>query len=164
MVEREKSERGTTERGTSADAEIVLHVTVTPPDGPAERTTYRYTGRWWRRHERAFCRYVDPETAAVVTLKVADGTLTLLRQGEVTCRQAFRAGEAGRAWYRTPYGAWPLVWRCRRLDVRLLDGAAAIRFSYEQELGGQYLGMYDVLVEVVTGRGRGEADAHCRLP
>jgi uncharacterized beta-barrel protein YwiB (DUF1934 family) len=144
----------------------VLHVAVTPPDGPVERQTFCYSGHWWRQDAKAVCRYEERDAAAVTTLKVAAGTLTLLRQGEITCRQSFRAGEAGRALYRTPYGIWPMAWRCRLLDVRLSDGPetavargfsgqdmAVIRFSYDLELGGQYLGLYDVLVEVGDGQG-----------
>lgn len=161
-------------RGEPADVDLVVRVAVAPPDGPVEHRQFRYVGRWWRQADKALCRYEDKEAASVVTLKVAAGALTLLRQGDITCRQEFRAGEAGRALYRTPYGVWPLTWRCRQLDVRFFAGAkeairdlslpdlAVIRFSYEQELGGQYLGLYEVLLEVGAGRRRGEEDADRR--
>jgi len=162
--------------GSPEAVEIGLRVAVTPPDGPVEHQTFVYAGQWWRQDDKLLCRYEDRETASVVTLKVASGTLTLLRQGDIACRQTFCVGQTGQASYRTPYGAWPLVWRCHRLDVQLAAGAekavtrepsglvlAVIRFSYDLELGGQTLGLYDVQVDIVAGKERGAADADRRL-
>lgn len=140
--------------GAPRPVEVLLDVTVTPPDDERKRKLWRYEGWWWQRGREAVCRYEEQEHATVTVLRLSDTAVTLLRQGEISCRQRFCAGEAGRTWYRTAHGTFPIAWHCRTLHVdtepfhRPL--LAQIRFSYDLELGGTRLGHYEVAIRIKT--------------
>jgi len=160
--------------GAPLEVGIALHVWTTPPDSPARREVYAYRGHWWQREGEAMCRYREADAASadaaatMTTLRFSRDQVTLLRQGEIACRQVFRVGQTGRGLYRTPYGAFPMVWRCHGLEAEVLAGPEAyasgipgvddvqdaqarlawLRFSYDLELGGQYLGRYEVHLDV----------------
>lgn len=162
--------------GAPLEVGIALRVWTTPPDSPARREVYAYRGHWWQREGEAMCRYREADAAStaaaaiMTTLRFSRDQVTLLRQGEIACRQVFRVGQTGRGLYRTPYGAFPMVWRCHGLEAEVFDRPAAqammlqgvgvdrvqdvrvrlawLRFSYDLELGGQYLGRYEVHLDV----------------
>ena len=154
MDERKASVDGEHEAGWGLPrpVEVLLDVTMTPPDGQAERQSFRYQGMWWRRAQEAVCRYEEHGHATVTVLKFSDKEMILLRQGEITCRQVFRAGEAGRALYRTAHGTFPMSWRCRSLDVDMAlserNLLAQLWFSYDLELGGTFMGSYEVAIRI----------------
>ncbi len=147
--------------GASRRVRVGLQVLMAPPGGPSERQVHWYKGRWWQRDAEAMCRYEEHDRSTVTTLKFSNGELTLLRQGGIACRQVFRAGETGRAFYRTPHGAWPIAWQCHALEMERRENAvhlAQLRFSYDLELGGQHLGKYEVLVDVHDDQCDGASD------
>ena len=138
--------------GEPRPVQVLLDVAVTPPRGSRERQSFRYPGMWWRRGAEGLCRYDEQGHATVTTVKFSKSAVTLLRQGEIACRQAFRVGEAGRSLYRTAYGTFSMAWRCRHLQVDMAPPEcgllAQLAFSYDLELGGTFLGNYAVSMRI----------------
>lgn len=72
------------------------------------------------------------------TLKITEGSLSIIRFGTYNSRLEFRAGETTYTSYQTPYGTIPLEIKTSRLDINLKPSEQSIiQLKYNLESGGE---------------------------
>ncbi|MBB6450503.1 uncharacterized beta-barrel protein YwiB (DUF1934 family) [Geomicrobium halophilum] len=81
-------------------------------------------------------------------IKIQQDTLTIIRQGAVSMRQAYMEGKETEGSYSTPYGSFQTLAKTKRVQVEYPEDAVVnIQIAYDLELQGQNAGFYQVTIE-----------------
>lgn len=132
-----------------------VHITLTARQrtgGDWEETVYRYAGRCVEKTGGWYLTYKEQMEGAgevSTTLKLGNGTVTLLRQGDVQTKQQFQQGTSHQTTYRSPYGLFSMETHTRKLRIRHEQGRPAqVWLAYQLWLNGQYVGEHELTLNV----------------
>jgi uncharacterized beta-barrel protein YwiB (DUF1934 family) len=125
---------------TKRRVQIRLH---TVNDG--ERRTVRAKGHVYVKGRHTYVRYEEPGTegsGVTTTIKIADGTLTVLRHGAVRSEQRFVPGAVTTGYYETVQVSFRLETATKTLEIGLVEGIGYVEWSYTLLVGGVKAGHF----------------------
>lgn len=110
------------------------------PDGEEERIEEEVPGLLYREGEVWTLAYREGSSGGLgetrAALRLEGEGVELTRTGAVRCRMIFRTGEPHASLYETPYGAFPVAVRPRRVRWEMDKRGGTVELDYQMELGG----------------------------
>lgn len=122
-------------------------------EGQTEETTHRYAGKCVQKANAWYLTYKEQMEGVgdvSTTLKLADKSVTLLRQGGVSTRQQFEKGLSTQSTYQSPYGPFAMETHTIRLRIRYEEEfPVCVEIAYQMWMNGQYAGEHELRIEVL---------------
>lgn len=135
---------------------VLLSVTGIVQDAGAEEsademrlvTTGELSGSKEQNAWRLRYTETQPDTAATdrVTFTMQDGTVTMLREGEVNTSMIFRQGNRYEGSYNTPYGALEMGVFPTQVKYNVDDARGEVVLKYQLDIQGQYASMREMRI------------------
>lgn len=82
-----------------------------------------------------------------VTVKVEEGSLRIVRHGEVRMEQTFRPGLRTPGTYDSVHGRMELDVETSKLQVQLNEGLGRVEWAYEMYVSGELSGYFELSLE-----------------
>ncbi|MGZ4031824.1 MAG: DUF1934 domain-containing protein [Tumebacillaceae bacterium] len=108
-----------------------------------ERETFQIQaeGSLYQKGRALYIAYREGEEAGLgstlTTIRIENGTVTLIRQGETVMRQVLVKGEEQHGTYKTPHGTFELTTRTSKLVLALNEQGGRIEAMYNIRLAGE---------------------------
>jgi uncharacterized beta-barrel protein YwiB (DUF1934 family) len=108
-----------------------------------ERETFQIQaeGSLYQKGSALYIAYREGEEAGLgstlTTIRIENGTVTLIRQGETVMRQVLVKGEEQHGTYKTPHGTFELTTRTSKLVLALNEQGGRIEAMYNIRLAGE---------------------------
>jgi uncharacterized beta-barrel protein YwiB (DUF1934 family) len=120
-------------------------------------------GKYYRKDNTYYITYKESEMTGMegttTTLKVKDGTVTLMRFGSVNSQFIFQKGQKHISYYDTTYGAFTISVFTNSMDISINDSGGEIKVDYELEVDNNKSGENDFYMLI---REAGQSnDEHC---
>lgn len=135
---------------------VLLSVTGIVQDAGAEEsademrlvTTGELSGSKEQNAWRLRYTETQPDTATTdrVTFTMQDGTVTMLREGEVNTSMIFRQGNRYEGSYNTPYGALEMGVFPTQVKYNVDDARGEVVLKYQLDIQGQYASMREMRI------------------
>lgn len=98
-------------------------------------------GKYYKKERSQYIVYKESAISSLegvtTTIKVlADGTVCVLRTGDMQQRQEFRPGMETTSWYDTPLGRTLLIIKTYACRVQLVDGIGTIEIEFDVTITG----------------------------
>jgi uncharacterized beta-barrel protein YwiB (DUF1934 family) len=108
-----------------------------------ERETFQIQaeGTLYQKGSTLYIAYREGEEAGLgstlTTMRVEQGSMTLIRQGETVMRQVLVKGEEQQGTYKTPHGTFELTTRTSKLVLAVNERGGRIEALYNIRLAGE---------------------------
>lgn len=104
-------------------------------------------GKYYSQDGAYYITYNESEVTGMngttTTLKVADGTVTLMRSGSVNSHFVFQRGQKHVSYYDTEHGAFTISVIANEVDIKVDDNGGEIRVGYQLEVDNNKTGEND---------------------
>ncbi len=109
-------------------------------------------GKYYKDGNTYYITYDESEVTGMsgttTTLKVADGTILLSREGSVNSQFVFQQGQKHVSYYDTEYGAFTISVLANEVDININDHGGEIRVWYQMEIDNNQAGDNDFLMSI----------------
>lgn len=106
-------------------------------------------GRHVVRYEEILTEAFDSEPAATpCILKIAQGSLSLVRRGQINTEMHFKPGESYDGYYDTPAGSMQMCLSTSRLDVTETEDTISVRLEYGLDLNYCHISDYCMKINI----------------
>ncbi|AQS60410.1 DUF1934 domain-containing protein [Desulforamulus ferrireducens] len=123
---------------------ITLKATRWDGENDSETVELISPGTFYTKNNCYYILYKESELTGMAdtstTLKVADKTVTLIRNGSVNMRQVFELGQTHRSLYQNSLGMMEMTVTPWNIEVDLTDIGGSIKLEYELALDGTAVG------------------------
>ena len=123
---------------------VIVTVIGRQKDAAGEENSIKMVaqGKHYCRNGMNYVLYEDTslsgEQGTSTLLKIADDSLTLLRQGAVVQEQYFAKAEESASVYKTPYGELNLSIKTKDIDIVYGSISGNISINYDLSINGQW--------------------------
>ncbi len=104
-------------------------------------------GKYYKKDNAFFITYKESEVTGMdgttTTLKVSDGTVTLMRFGSVNSHFIFERGQKHLSYYETPHGTFTIGVLANDVNININDAGGEIFVGYELEIDNNQTGRND---------------------
>ncbi len=128
---------------------VIINVksTQTDIDNDANTLELITEGKYYQKGNYYYITYKESEVTGMLgtttTLKVGDGTVTLMRFGKVNSQFVFQKGQKHISSYETEYGNFTIGVYAKNVDINIDDSGGEIRVGYQVEIDNQSTGKND---------------------
>jgi uncharacterized beta-barrel protein YwiB (DUF1934 family) len=109
-------------------------------------------GMFYRKNDAFYIIYDESEITGMecttTTLKIESRRVTLIRMGNINCRQVFVKNEQHTSSYKTHYGNLILTIFPKEVDINLTPRGGRIDLEYELEVGGHHISYNTLHIKV----------------
>lgn len=124
----------------------------TDPDQDVNNMELVTEGKYYRKGETYYVTYKESEVTGMegttTTLKIADGTVTLMRFGAVNSQMVFERGQKHVSHYDTAFGAFTIGVFASEVNVRVDDNGGEIKVDYHLEIDNNKTGDNDFYMSI----------------
>lgn len=104
-------------------------------------------GKYYKKDDAFFITYKESEVTGMegttTTLKVSEGTVTLMRFGSVNSHFIFERGQKHLSYYETPHGTFTIGVLANNVNINIDDDGGEIFVGYELEVDNNKTGSND---------------------
>lgn len=129
--------------------DVIISVTGnrnSPEDGE-DRLELVTEGKYYKEGDTYYVTYDESEVTGMkgttTTLKVTDGTVTLVRSGTVNSHLVFEKGQKHVSYYDTVYGAFTVGVTASNVYIDIDDNGGSILVDYSVEIDNNNTGRSD---------------------
>lgn len=125
---------------------VMVHLKGRQKDAQGRTTKIQMSaeGEHYLKAGKHYVKYmdnsIDKDAPVSTMLKIAEDSLTIIRQGAVGGTQRFQKDVEHNSDYRTPYGIFELKLRTTKLDISYGDVAGEVDFCYDVIVNGDFSG------------------------
>ncbi len=134
------------------DAVISIRGRQELDDPEADIVTLVTEGRFYRRNGSYYVTYDETDLTGMsgtkTTLKVSDGSLTVLRTGLYPSQLVFEEGKRHMSLYQTDFGQLTVSVRTERIRSSLNDEGGTLDVRYSVEIDHAHAGVNNLRVDV----------------
>lgn len=109
-------------------------------------------GKYYKDGNVYYIKYDESEVTGMsgttTTLKVADGTVLLSREGSVNSQFVFHEGQKHVSYYDTEYGTFTISVLANEVNINIDDSGGEIRIWYHMEIDNNQAGDNDFLMSI----------------
>ncbi|MFS0564597.1 DUF1934 domain-containing protein [Brevibacillus invocatus] len=121
-------------------------------EGNQEETVHDYAGKCVKKANAWYLTYreqLEGVGEVATTLRLGEGAVTLIRQGNVSTRQQFEKGKSTHSVYQSPYGPFDMETHTSKLRIQYEnDRPALVEIAYQLWMSEQYAGEHQLKIRV----------------
>jgi uncharacterized beta-barrel protein YwiB (DUF1934 family) len=133
--------------------DIKIHLTARHlVEGEWDETIHQYAGRYVEKANAWYITYTEQMEGigdVATTLRLGQGSVTLIRQGSVSTRQQFEKGKSTHSVYQSPYGPFDMETHTSKLRIRYeQEKPIDVEIAYQLWMNGQYAGEHQLTIKL----------------
>lgn len=118
--------------------------------GNREELSFSTLGRIYEKKAGYYLRYqeelIDTAEKTITTMKIKEGSLTLIRSGGVSMKQEFVVGKSSDFKYQTAYGEFNFQLMVAKVELEVAAQQGSIELQYSLNNGEQLISRNQLLI------------------